>query len=52
MRHVLKARHLDYEFNGSVALHAPILGTTRIPFSRTGTVDPIDLLKKKGLGFN
>jgi LEA14-like dessication related protein len=52
MRHVLKARHLDYEFNGSVALHAPILGITRIPFSRTGTMDPIDLLKKKGLGFN
>ena len=52
MRHVLKARRLGYEFNGSVAVSVPIMGTARIPFSKTGTVDPVDLLRRKGFGFN
>lgn len=52
VRKVLQARHLDYEFNGSVGLQAPIVGVVRIPFSKTGNVDPVDLLKKKPLGFN
>jgi LEA14-like dessication related protein len=52
MRQVLHARHLDYEFNGSVAMHAPVVGVVRIPFSRTGTIDPADLLRKKGFGIN
>jgi Late embryogenesis abundant protein len=52
MRQVLLARHADYEFNGSVALVAPVVGIVRIPFSKSGTVDPLDLLMKKGIGFN
>ncbi len=52
MRQVMHARHLDYEFNGSVALQAPVVGVVRIPFSKTGTIDPVDLLRKKGFGIN
>jgi LEA14-like dessication related protein len=52
MRHVLQVRRLGYEFNGSVALRAPIVGIVRIPFSKTGTIDPVDLLRRKGFGFN
>jgi LEA14-like dessication related protein len=52
MRRVLQARRLGYEFNGSVAMRAPIVGTVRIPFSKTGTIDPVDLLRRKGFGFN
>lgn len=52
LRQVLQARRLDYEFNGSVSLQAPIVGVVRIPFSKTGNVDAIDLLRKKRLGFN
>lgn len=52
MRRVVEARRLDYEFNGSVALQAPIVGVLRIPFSKHGTVDAFDLLKRKGFGFN
>lgn len=52
MRQVFQARRLAYEFNGSVALVAPLFGTVRIPFSKTGTLDPVDLLRRKGFGFN
>lgn len=52
MRQALQSRHADYEFNGSVALIAPVVGIVRIPFSKRGTFDPLDLLKKKGIGFN
>lgn len=52
VRKVLQARQLDYEFNGSVGLQAPVVGVVRIPFSKAGNVDPIDLLKKRALGFN
>lgn len=52
LRQVLQARRLDYEFNGSVSLQAPIVGVVRIPFSKTGNIDAIDLLRKKRLGFN
>jgi LEA14-like dessication related protein len=51
-RQMLQIRRLDYEFNGSVALDAPLVGIVRIPFSKTGTVDPVDLLMKKGFGFD
>ena len=51
-RQVLGKRSLHYEFNGSAALRAPIAGTVRIPFSRTGTFDAMEILKKKGMGFN
>lgn len=51
-RQMLQARRLDYEFNGSVGLDAPVVGVIRIPFSKTGTIDPVDLLIKKGLGFH
>lgn len=52
MRRVLATRRLDYEFNGSIALQAPIVGVIRIPFSKHGTADAVDLLKRKGFGFN
>ncbi len=46
LRQVLQARRLGYEFNGSVSLEAPVAGTVRVPFSKTGTLDAVDLLKK------
>jgi len=51
-RQALHARRLDYEFNGSVSFTAPLVGTFRIPFSKTGSIDPVDLLLRKGFGFN
>ncbi len=51
-RAVLAKRSLHYELNGSAAVRAPVAGTVRIPFSRTGTFDVVEILKKKGLGFN
>ncbi len=52
VRKVLQTRQLDYELNGSVGLQAPVVGVVNIPFSKAGYVDPVDLLKKKPLGFN
>src|SRR5512134_3502712 len=52
MRHILQARRLGYELNGSVAVSVPIMGTVRIPFSKTGTLDPVNLLRRKGFGLN
>ena len=52
MRKVLQARRIEYEFNGSVGVNAPVVGVVHIPFSRTGSFDPVDLLKRKGFGFN
>jgi len=52
LREILEARALPYEFNGSVGVVAPLVGVVRVPFSRTGTVDPVDLLRRKGIGFN
>ncbi len=51
-RLVLGKRSLHYELNGSAALRTPIGGTVRIPFSKTGTFDALEILKKKGLGLN
>jgi LEA14-like dessication related protein len=52
MRDVLDARAISYEFNGSVGIVAPVVGVIRVPFSRTGTIDPMDILRRKGIGFN
>ena len=52
LREVLDARAVSYEFNGSVSVIAPIVGVVRVPFSRTGTIDPMDILRRKGIGFN
>lgn len=52
LREVLEARAVPYEFNGSVGVVAPVVGVVRIPFSRTGTIDPMDILRRKGIGFN
>jgi len=52
LREVLEARSVSYEFNGSVTVVAPVVGGIRIPFSRTGTIDPMDILRRKGIGFN
>ncbi len=51
-RLILGKRSLHYELNGSAALRVPLVGTVRIPFSKTGTFDAMEMLKKKGLGFN
>jgi LEA14-like dessication related protein len=52
VREVLEARTVPYEFNGSLGVSAPLVGVVRVPFSRNGTIDPMDLLRKKGIGFN
>ncbi len=52
LREVLDARAMSYEFNGSVSVVAPIVGVVQVPFSRTGTIDPMDILRRKGIGFN
>jgi len=52
LREVLDARAISYEFNGSVGVVAPVVGVVRVPFSRTGTIDPMDILRRKGIGFN
>ncbi len=52
LREVIEARALPYEFNGSVGVVAPLVGVVRVPFSKTGTIDPVDLLRRKGIGFN
>ncbi len=52
LREVLEARSLSYEFNGSVSIVAPVVGVVRVPFSKTGTIDPMDILRRKGIGFN
>lgn len=52
LRQVLAARALPYEFNGSIGLRAPVAGLVRIPFSKTGSLDPAELLRKRGLGLN
>ena len=52
LREVLEARAVTYEFNGSVGVIAPVVGLVRVPFSRTGTIDPMDILRRKGIGFN
>ena len=52
LREMLEARSISYEFNGSVGVVAPVIGIVRVPFSRTGTIDPMDILRRKGIGFN
>ena len=52
LREVLEARSVSYEFNGSVGVVAPVVGVIRVPFSRSGTIDPMDILRRKGIGFN
>ncbi|MGE5283917.1 MAG: LEA type 2 family protein [Actinomycetota bacterium] len=52
LRDVLEARAVSYEFNGSVSVAAPFVGVVRVPFSRSGTLDPMDILRRKGIGFN
>jgi len=52
LREVLGTRTIPYEFNGSVGLVAPVVGVIRVPFSKNGTIDPMELLRKKGIGFN
>ena len=46
LREVLNARAVSYEFNGSVSIVAPVVGEIRVPFSRTGTIDPMDILRR------
>ena len=52
LRRVLEARKIPYEFCGSVGVTAPVVGTVRVPFSKAGEIDPLDILRKKGIGFN
>lgn len=51
-RQIFARRALRYEFHGSVALRAPLAGAVRIPFSRTGSFDAAEFLKRKPLGVN
>lgn len=51
-RQIFARRALRYEFHGSVALRAPLAGAVRIPFSRAGSFDAAEILKRKPLGIN
>jgi len=52
LREVLEARAIPYEFSGSLGMVAPVVGVVKVPFSKTGTIDPMDILRRKGIGFN
>jgi LEA14-like dessication related protein len=52
VRELVSAHAIPYEFSGSLAVVAPVAGTVRIPFSKSGTIDPVKILRKKGYGFN
>ncbi len=52
VRQVISGRTVSYEFNGSVGLAIPVVGVVRIPFSKTGGFDPVEILKRKGFGIN
>lgn len=47
-RAIMEARAIQYEFNGSVGIKTPVVGVIRVPFSKVGTIDPLDVFKKKG----
>lgn len=51
-RDSLLGRKVTYEFNGSVGMRSRMVGVVRVPFSKTGGFDPVNLLKRKGFGFN
>jgi len=52
LREVIENRAVPYEFNGSLDIDAPLVGAVKAPFSKTGVLDPIDLLLKKKIPFN
>ena len=52
LRDLIEARAVPYEFTGSLAVDAPLVGIVHVPFSKKGTIDPMDLLRKKGIRFN
>lgn len=52
VRQVFSGRAVTYEFNGSVGLYTPVIGVVRIPFSKTGGFDPVQVLRRKGFGIN
>jgi LEA14-like dessication related protein len=52
VRELVSAHTIPYEFHGSMAVVAPVVGTVRVPFSKNGTIDPVKVLRKKGFGFN
>lgn len=51
-RKVLARRSLPWEFNGSVGLRTPVVGTVRIPFSKAGTYDILYILRKMEIILN
>jgi LEA14-like dessication related protein len=52
VRQVREARAIPYEFTGAMTVVAPVAGTVRIPFSKSGTIDPVRILRKKGFRLN
>lgn len=52
VRQAFSKRALPYELTGSLGLRAPVVGVVRIPFSKGGSVDPREILRKRGLGIN
>ena len=52
LKQILAARAIPYEFRGSVGVVAPVVGTVHVPFSKSGTIDPVDVLRRKGIVFN
>ena len=52
MHEIIEFRAVPYEFNGSLEVEAPLVGIVRVPFSKTGTFDPIDFIRRKKIPFN
>ncbi|MCL1925757.1 MAG: LEA type 2 family protein [Syntrophorhabdaceae bacterium] len=52
LHEVIEARAVPYGFNGSIEVEAPLIGIVRIPFSKTGTFDPLDFIRRKKIPFN
>lgn len=52
LKGAFRERRLSYEFNGSVGIRAPVVGMVRIPFSKAGEYDPLEVLRRKGFGLN
>jgi LEA14-like dessication related protein len=52
LREMIETRAIPYEFSGSLAVDAPLVGVGHVPFSKSGTLDPVEILRKKGFGFN
>jgi LEA14-like dessication related protein len=52
LREMIETRAIPYEFSGSLAVDAPLVGVVPLPFSKSGPLAPVEILRNKGFGFN